>query len=85
MSIKSFKNGIVTILQKGGRMLKSEETIDDMLFRLQEMGLQINELKKRNIDTIKLSTYEALLNYTISLIRNQINAHELMEKVLLKK
>lgn len=66
-------------------MLKSEETIDDMLFRLQEMGLQINELKKRNIDTIKLSTYEALLNYTISLIRNQINAHELMEKVLLKK
>lgn len=79
MSIKSIKNYIVIILRRGGNM---QETIDDMLFRLQEMGLQINELKKRNVDVVKLSAYEALLNFSISLIRNQINALDRMEEIL---
>lgn len=45
-------------------------TIEDALFKLQEIGLNINELKKYGHKTITIDAYEKLLDWTIECLRN---------------
>lgn len=66
-------------------MFKVEKgSIEEALLNLQSMGLQINEYKKSS-DTISISLYEELLEFTISNLRKvdsyQKEINELFDQV----
>jgi hypothetical protein len=44
-------------------------TIEEALFKLQELGLSLNEYKSRGINEIPLEQFEDLLDFTIESLR----------------
>jgi hypothetical protein len=44
-------------------------TIEEALFKLQELGLSLNEYKSRGINEIPLEQFENLLDFTIESLR----------------
>jgi uncharacterized protein YggL (DUF469 family) len=51
-------------------------TIDEALIYFQEMGFQVNELKKQNVKTVDIDTYERLLNWIIESLRMRVGIYE---------
>jgi uncharacterized protein YggL (DUF469 family) len=59
-------------------------TIDEALIYFQEIGFQVNELKKKNVKTVDIDTYENLLNWVIEALRMQVGMYDEFGEILNK-
>jgi hypothetical protein len=59
-------------------------TIEEALLYFQEIGFQVNELKKNNVNTVSIDTYENLLNWVIESLRKQATMFDQIDGIIHK-